>query len=346
LIVSSCTYELKNPGSLKKKLRLTDTKLRLLEPKLRFAEPKLRFAEPKLRLLEPKLRLLEPKLRLLEPKLRLSEPKLRFAEPNLRLSEPELRFAEPKLRLLNTKIRVKKPEFGSKRPVFRLFRAKDGFLGRIALVCAAFFGFFERGVGLKGLIDDFVSAACDFGADVSDYYFAVFLSFHKGVDVAFAFFLCWLLAFDWAAVKELVKFNVDGFGGIDAAFGGVFNLRIVFEGVSVDHVGAFYVDVPRFFFEAAARVNEGADGSKKEKVVLELACPEPVREVLRKFFGYAERGFDEAQSFEADAVVTHTVERAQVRGVFVYVVNEVHHGAGYVVYRGGLRRRINGGSAD
>jgi hypothetical protein len=63
---------------------------------------------------------------------------------------------------------------------------------------------FERGVGLKSLVDYFVRAACGFGFDVSDDYFAVFFAFHKGVDVASGLFFGGRFAFITSAVKEAV----------------------------------------------------------------------------------------------------------------------------------------------
>jgi hypothetical protein len=71
-------------------------------------------------------------------------------------------LSEPKLRFPDTKIRIKKPKIGLKWPNFGLFRAKDGVFGLVALFYAAFVRFFERGVGLKGIVDDFVPAACRF----------------------------------------------------------------------------------------------------------------------------------------------------------------------------------------
>ena len=77
-----------------------------------------------------------------------------------------------------------------------------------------------------------------------------------------------------------MEFGVDAFGGVDAAAGGVLDLRVVFEGVGVYHVGGFDVDVPCFFFEATAGFYEGADGVEEIEIALELLCVEPVREVL------------------------------------------------------------------
>ena len=56
------------------------------------------------------------------------------------------------------------------------------------------------------------------------------------------------------------------------------------------------------------------------EVAFELGGGEPVREVLGEFGGYAEGGFDEAEAFEADAVVPLAVKGAQVGGVVAEMI--------------------------
>jgi len=93
-----------------------------------------------------------------------------------------------------------------------------------------------------------------------------------------------------------VKFGVEAFRAVNSAVGCILHLRVIFERVGVNHVGAFYVDVPRFFFEASASVEKFADCVKQIDVRLKLRCAEPVRIILGKFRRYAEGGLDEVLS--------------------------------------------------